>query len=348
MEDTNEEKKTECHEKAYANLLCDFMFKRMFCSEANKDVLIWFLNMVLEDVEIKSVDFIPTEHLGLTEEDRKVIFDISCECTDGRTFIIEMQKGYQKYFRERALYYTTYPINAQGRKARDLYESGRIEGRTQEKFRWDYNLKPVIVVALLNFEFKHSDEWPKDKYLSSYRLLEDTVNEPMTQALRFVFLELGRFNKQISELETPFEKWIYLLKHLHNMKEIPSEFNEPLFKRLFLLAEIGNFTPGELEQYYKSLNNMGDYYNILHTAKEEAERIGLEKGLEKGLAQGLAQGLEQGLEQGLAQGLAQGLEQGDRDRAIKTAREMLADGMPVDKIVKYTDLSIEEIEALRS
>ena len=163
-----------------------------------------------------------------------------------------------------------------------MYESERIDGRTQEKFRWDYNLKPVIVVALLNFEFKHSEDWPKDKYLSSYRLLEDTVNESMTNALRFVFLELGRFNKQISELETPFEKWIYLLKHMHNMKGIPAEFNEPLFKRLFLLAEIGNFTPGEMEQYYKSLNNMGDYYNIIHTAKEEAERIGLEKGLVQG------------------------------------------------------------------
>jgi predicted transposase/invertase (TIGR01784 family) len=200
------------------------------------------------------------------------------------------------------------------------------------------------VVALLNFEFKHSDEWPKDKYLSSYRLLEDAVNEPMTQALRFVFLELGRFNKQISELETPFEKWIYLLKHLHNMKEIPSEFDEPLFKRLFLLAEIGNFTPGELEQYYKSLNNMGDYYNILHTAKEEAERIGLERGLEKGLAQGIEQGVEQGIQQGLQQGLAQG----DKDRAVRVAREMLADGMSVGKISKYTELSVEEIEALRA
>ena len=69
----------------------------------------------------------------------------------------------------------------------------------------------------------------------------------MTQALRFVFLELGRFNKQISELETPFEKWISLLKHMHNMKGIPPEFDEPLFKRLFLLAEIGNFIPGELK-----------------------------------------------------------------------------------------------------
>ena len=344
MEETKEEKKAGCQEKSYANLLCDFMFKRMFCSEANKDVLIWFLNMVLEDVEIKSVDFTPNEHLGLTEEDRKVIFDISCECADGRTFIIEMQKGYQKYFRERALYYTTYPINAQGRQARDLYESGKIDGRTQEKFRWDYNLKPVIVVALLNFEFKHSDDWPKDKYISSYRLLEDTVNEPMTQALRFVFLELGRFNKRISELETPFEKWIYLLKHMHNMKEIPSEFDEPLFKRLFLLAEIGNFTPGELEQYYKSLNNMGDYYNILHTAKEEAERIGLEKGLVEGLEKGLAEGLEKGLAEGREKGLAEGRAEGRVEAQLEVARKMLAAGMPVEQIAEFTGLSVEELQ----
>jgi predicted transposase/invertase (TIGR01784 family) len=55
-----------------------------------------------------------------------------------------------------------------------------------------------------------------------------------------------------------------------------------------------------------------------------------------------------GLQREYQRGLEQGLEQGDRDRAIKTAREMLADGMPVDKIAKYTDLSVEEIEALRS
>ncbi|MBR4974723.1 MAG: PD-(D/E)XK nuclease family transposase, partial [Bacteroidales bacterium] len=64
----------------FAELLCDFMFKRVFGSEANKDLLISFLNVLLEDVEIEDVDFIPTEHLGLTEDDRKVIFDISCQC----------------------------------------------------------------------------------------------------------------------------------------------------------------------------------------------------------------------------------------------------------------------------
>ena len=92
-----------------------------FGSEANKDVLIGFLNVLLEDVEIVDVDFIPTEHLGLTEDDRKVIFDIACRCKDGRVLIIEMQKGYQKHFRKRAVYYTTYPISEQGRQAHELY-----------------------------------------------------------------------------------------------------------------------------------------------------------------------------------------------------------------------------------
>ena len=107
--------------KKYAELLCDFMFKRLFGSEANKDVLIGFLNMILEDVDIVDVDFIPTEHLGLTEQDRMAVFDISCTCNDGRTLFIEMQKGFQEHFRERAVYYTSFPINEQGRKAKEEF-----------------------------------------------------------------------------------------------------------------------------------------------------------------------------------------------------------------------------------
>ena len=110
---------------------------------------------------------------------------------------------------------------------------------------------------------------------------------------------------------------------MHNMKGIPSEFDEALFKRLFLLAEIGNFTPGELEQYYKSLNNRGDYYNILHTAKEEAERIGLEKGLAQGLAEGRA------------------------EAQLEMARKMLEAGMAVDQIVQFTDLTLQEVQSLQ-
>ena len=109
------------------------------------------------------------------------------------------------------------------------------------------------------------------------------------------------------------------------------EISAEMVQRLFLLAEIGNFTPGELEQYYKSLNNMGDYYNILHTAKEEAERIGLEKGLEKGLAEGR----EKGLAEGRAEGRIEAL--------LEMARKMLAAGMPVEQIAELTGLAVETL-----
>ena len=99
----------------------------------------------------------------------------------------------------------------------------------------------------------------------------------MTNALRFVFLELERFDKYIWELETIFDKWMYLLKHMHEMVEIPKEFSDPLFTRLFLLAEIDKFTAEEKEHYLKSLENMGDYDNIINTAVEEAEKRGIEK-----------------------------------------------------------------------
>ena len=299
----------------YAELLCDFMFKRLFGSEANKDVLIGFLNMLLEDVEIEDVDFIPTEHLGVTEEDRKVIFDISCKCKDGRSFIIEMQRGYQKNFRKRALYYTTYPINEQGRHAHDLFlkrkAQAEAEGMQSDlKFEWDYDLKPVTVVAVLNFQFNHDEGWPRERYHSSYRLREDSCHDVMTDALRFVFLELGRFKKRIWELHTVFDKWMYLLKHMHELVSIPKEFNDPLFTRLFMLAEIHKFTPEEYILYQKSIENMSELDNVIASTAEVAEKRGRELG------------------------------------RAETVKKMLAAGISVEMIANALEMSVEEIESL--
>ena len=303
----------------FAELLCDFMFKRVFGSEANKDLLISFLNVLLEDVEITDVDFIPTEHLGLTEEDRKVIFDISCNCMDGQSFIIEMQKGYQKHFRKRAVYYTTYPISEQGRKAHDRYLKEKAAGQKVDlQFKWDYDLTPVTVVAILNFQFEHDGDWPRDRYHSSYRLREDESHEVMTDVLRFVFLELGRFKKRIWELETVFDKWMYLLKHMHEMVEIPKEFDDSVFSHLFLLAEINTFTSEELIQYQKSLENMGELENIINSTEERAREVGR----------------------------VEGRVEGSHDKAIEIAENMLSAGMSVEQISLLTGLGISEVEKL--
>ena len=316
--------------KEFAQLQCDFMFKRLFGSEANKDVLIGFLNMILADVEIVDVDFIPTEHLGLTKEDRKIVFDISCECEDGRRLIIEMQRGYQKHFRKRAVFYTSYPINEQGRKAREEYIRDHGCKDDGEDFRWDFDLKPVTVVALLNFKFDHDSLWPDERYHSSYRLREDVTGEIMTDVVRYVFLELARFRKSPDEIETRFDKWMYLLCHMHELTEIPEKFQDPEFKRLFLLSEINNFTPDELTQYLESLGRMSDYYNIIDSAAELAEKRGREAGMAEGLAEGLARGREEGREEGI----------------LQMARNMKQQGLPVDMIQKVTGLPSDVCESL--
>ena len=104
--------------------------------------------------------------------------------------------------------------------------------------------------------------------------------------------------------------------------EIPREFSDPLFTRLFLLAEIDNFTAEEKKQYYKSLENMGDYQNIINTAVEEA--------LMRGLADGRAEGMEKGMEK----------------ERMANAAKMKDLGVDVTVICQVTGLSVEEIEKL--
>ena len=316
----------ECNEKAhgrvsrkvYAELLCDFMFKRLFGSVANKDVLIGFLNMILEDHEIVDVDFIPTEHLGLSKEDRKAVFDISCRCKSGETLIIEVQKGYQEHFRKRAVFYTSYPIHEQGREAKELFIKEHQSKDDGEEFKWDFNLNPITVVAILNFKFDHEDDWPCDRYHSSYRLREDTNGEIMTDVLRYVFLELGRFRKHLWELETQFDKWMYLLCHMHEMVEIPQIFQTEGFKRLFILSEINNFTAEEYDEYQKSISRMSDYYNIIDSAVAKAEKLAREEGR--------AEGREEG--------------------RLELCRNLLNQGVQKDQVALAAGLSIEELDAL--
>ena len=206
--------------------------------------------------------------------------------------------------------------------ARELYIKELANKETSAKFVWDYNIKPVTVVAILNYKFDHKGDWPADCFLSSYRLREDSNHEEMTDILRFVFLELGRFKKKVWEVESVFDKWMYLLKHMHEMEEIPKKFSDPLFTRLFLLAEIGNFTAKELDDYKKSIESMGDYENIINTAKEEAERIGREIGMAKGLAEGRAEGRAE-------------------ERA-DNIRKMMAAGIPAETIAAALGITVEE------
>jgi predicted transposase/invertase (TIGR01784 family) len=101
----------------YINPLTDFGFKKIFGSERNKDLLMDFLNNLLpEQHRIKELTFKKTEQLGINKLDRNVIFDSYCISQTDERFVVEMQKAYQEFFKDRAVFYSTFPIREQAKK----------------------------------------------------------------------------------------------------------------------------------------------------------------------------------------------------------------------------------------
>ena len=106
-------------EGRYINPYTDYGFKYLFGTEQNKEFTLAFINALLQGREvIKSLTLLPLEQLGDTQEDRRAVFDVYCENEQGDKIIIEMQKADQQYFKDRSIYYSSFPIRQQGVKGR--------------------------------------------------------------------------------------------------------------------------------------------------------------------------------------------------------------------------------------
>ncbi len=301
--------------KGYANLTNDYMFKRVFGSEECKDILIAFLNRIVGNGDIDDVSFQNTEHLGPTADDRRAVFDIAVRTKSGEEYIIEMQLAQQEYFRDRALFYASYPIMNQAVLTKEEFrETHSDEG----VFRWNFCLKPVRFIAVVNFPMAHNSKWDESSYFSSYRLREDESGELLHDKLQFIFLELARFDKKEDELETYCDKWMYLFKNMSHLRERPKVFYEKEFDRLFEMAELCNFTSDEYYDYQNSQKMIYDYENTIDFAKK----------------------------QGRTEGLAEGLEKGREDKSQEIARNLLSMGLSVEQIVNATGLTEEQIRSL--
>ena len=258
----------------YINPYTDFGFKKLFGTELNKDLLISFLNALLkEKPEITDLTYLNTEHLGEGITDRKAVFDVYCQLADGSRIIVEMQKAEQEFFKDRSIYYSTYPIREQAPKG-----------------PWNYHLEDVYTVGILNFTFPEG-EYPSDSFIHEIKLKDVEDNHVFYDKLTFVYLEMPKFSKREDELETMFDKWMFALTNLTQLLERPKALQERIFTRLFEQAEVARFTPVERNEYVASKKEYWDNYSIVTTA--------MKKGLSKGLAQGLAKGLAQGRAEGI-------------------------------------------------
>ena len=240
-------------EERYISLLTDFGFKRIFGTKPNKDLLINFLNSLFAGFQvIKDVKYLNSEHVGDVFAERKAIFDVYCENERGEKFIVEMQNAYQKFFKDRSLFYSTFPIREQAPKGAD----------------WNFKLERVYTVALLNFDLKE-EAFDQDDINHDVGLLDKKTHKVFNDKLSFKYVEIAKFDKTEDELVTLYDKWLYVLKNLSRLDERPAALKEKVFTKLFEEAEIAKFTPTELKEYEDSLKAYRDVKNSIDTALEK-------------------------------------------------------------------------------
>lgn len=249
---------TDLVDSVYINPYTDFGVKKLFGEEYNKDLLISFLNALLcPQSPIEDLHHLPRERLPDSDRDLCSVFDVYCTLRDGSRIIVEMQKTIQEYFKDRALYYATFPIREQA-----------IQGE------WNYQLAPVYTVGVLNFTFDDREEYFHHEVV----LCDRKTQEQFYDKLTMIYLEMPKFNKKLEELTTELDKWLYLLKNLARLNDRPRNMAGKIFELVFEVARVAALNPDDRAAYQRSIKGMWDMGAAMSTQRN----LGLVEGEKKG------------------------------------------------------------------
>ncbi|MDD6553482.1 MAG: Rpn family recombination-promoting nuclease/putative transposase [Prevotellaceae bacterium] len=254
----------------YINPLTDFGFKRIFGTPFNRELLISFLNAVLDgERKIVEVKYNNSEKFGSNESQRKAVFDVYCTTDDGSRFIVEMQNVYQDFYKDRSIYYSTFPITEQAKKG-----------------VWNYELQPVYTIGVLNFAFPEDKRSDESGVFREVKLMDINQKKVFYDKLTYIYIELANFNKELDDCKTMIDKWLFCLKNMSNLLERPTELQDRVFEKLFKTTEIAKFKPMELKAYEQSIGAYRDIINGMDAAKREGIALGEAKGRAEGITAG--------------------------------------------------------------
>jgi len=274
----------------------DLAFKKIFGDENHKNILISFLNAVLDftqDKTIVDVTLVNPYQVPKIPELKETILDIQATNRNGDTFIVEMQRKDLHDFSKRSLYYTSKAYVSQLSK------------------KEDYSLlKKVYFIGILNFNI-----FEGKKYISRHLIINQETSSQDLDDFEFTFVELPKFTKELEQLESILDKWIYFIQNADDLTLIPEQYKEiEEFTDAFNIANQCSWNKKELEIYdYMGLKAF-DEINAIRTAERKAMKKGMEKGIEQ--------------------------------EKINIAKNLL-DVLDNETIAMKTNLSIEEIEKLR-
>ena len=301
----------------------DLAFKKIFGVEENKDLLISLINSIVgaED-QVMEVTLLNPYNAKSFKTDKLSILDIKAKGTDGKRFNIEIQISDEADYDKRALYYWA-----------KLYTD-------QLKEASDYStLSKAIGIHILNF----TSITETDKYHNIFHITEKDSGITYFKDLELHTIELRKFSSNskeelsdiVAKVKNSLDIWVAFLTRndLLNKDNLPEELNNSTLQKALNVLEVMNFSDEEREAYEDHLKWLRIEANTLKKAEE--------KGRVEGRAEGRAEGIEIGVEQEKVKS-----ESKIKEERITVAKEMLADDEPIEKIIKYTKLTEEEIKKL--
>ena len=215
----------------FVDIKNDIAFRKIFGNENKKEILISFLNAVLDlpkGKKIKKIEIKNPYQLPEIKDLKSSILDV--RVTDERhiSYIIEMQVEEPDGFDKRVQFYTS-----------KQYSSQIVKGDDYPK------LNQVIFIGILDFDFFDDD----DDYITRHRTVNVKTQKCTFNGIEYNFIELLKFKKELKDCITLIDKWVYFIKNAKNLDVIPADVNDKGLKQAYKDAERHNWTKEELEAY---------------------------------------------------------------------------------------------------
>ena len=318
----------------------DFAFKKIFGSTDSQDILISFLNALIYGGEpiIQDLQIIDPYSAGIVSGQKDSYLDVKARITGNTTVIIEMQVLNVEAFEKRVIYNLA-KTYANQLKIRDGYP----------------RLQPVIALTIT--DFKMFKEQPDVISHFVFKEKEKLFDYPHLQ-LEMFFVELPKFNKELDELTTLTEKWIYFMKNTPDLEAIPATMETvPELEKAFRIANQANLSLEELQNMEAQEMALEEERGIitrgiregLELAKIQLMQEGIEAGRQEGIEAGRQEGIEAGRQQGIEAGRQEGIEAGikaGQTALILRLLERRVGTVNPDVVSRIGELSVEQLESL--
>lgn len=226
----------------FVDVTNDIAFRKIFGNENKKISLISFLNAVInlpDGNKIKDADITNPYQMSKLTDGKNTIVDVKAKDKNGNTFIVEMQIAELEHFNKRILYYTS-----------QSYVSQIGKGKKYGK------LNPAYFIGILDFQISKNP-----KYFSCHKVLDVETNEHIVRDIEFNFIELPKFKKKESELETIIDQWTYFIKNAENLEVIPENVKDKGLKEAYLEANKNSWSNLEMDEYERASIKQGDIIN---------------------------------------------------------------------------------------